>query len=150
MAEGLSFEEVEFGSRDYWRAVQLRRRLLRLPLGLDFTPEDIGAEAGQTHLVARSADGGIVAVALLVPVDERTAKMRQVAVEPEFQRRGIGAELVRYFERVAAEKGYERIELNARDTAVDFYLRLGYWIDGEPFEEVTIPHRKMVKRLSKV
>jgi predicted GNAT family N-acyltransferase len=37
--------------------------------------------------------------------------------------------------------------LHARATAVPFYLRLGYTVVGEPFEEVGIPHRGMEKAL---
>ena len=42
-------------------------------------------------------------------------------------------------------KGYKKIVLSARDTAVAFYLSLGYSIEGEIFEEVGIPHQSMFK-----
>jgi predicted GNAT family N-acyltransferase len=42
---------------------------------------------------------------------------------------------------------YTTIILNARETAVKFYISLGYEIYGEPFVEVTLPHRKMKKTL---
>ena len=74
--------------------------------------------------------------------------MRQVAVEPDLQGQGIGAEMVRLSEQVGSEKGFTEMILHARDTAVAFYLRLGYEIVGEPFEEVTIPHREMRKPLA--
>jgi predicted GNAT family N-acyltransferase len=37
--------------------------------------------------------------------------------------------------------------LHARTGAEGFYLRLGYAKEGEPFEENTIPHIRMVKWL---
>ena len=37
--------------------------------------------------------------------------------------------------------------MHARETAVPFYERLGYATVGARFEEVTIPHFKMEKRL---
>jgi len=37
--------------------------------------------------------------------------------------------------------------LHAREAAIPFYLRLGYELEGEPFTEVGIPHRRMVKLL---
>jgi predicted GNAT family N-acyltransferase len=73
--------------------------------------------------------------------------MRQVAVNDKSQRSGIGSRLVAYSEEYAREHGYETMELNARQTAVPFYLRLGYEITGDPFTEVGLPHRKMQKRL---
>jgi len=38
--------------------------------------------------------------------------------------------------------------LHARETAVSFYTELGYEVFGEPFVEVTVPHRKMRKTLT--
>ena len=37
--------------------------------------------------------------------------------------------------------------LHAREAAVPFYERLGYLSEGEPFDEVGLPHRAMRKRL---
>jgi hypothetical protein len=37
--------------------------------------------------------------------------------------------------------------LDARETAVGFYKKLGYAIGGDEFIEVTVPHFRMVKRL---
>lgn len=73
--------------------------------------------------------------------------MRQVAVDPELQRSGIGSILVLWSENVARQGGYESMILYARETAVPFYLRLGYRVEGEEFTEVSIPHRIMVRSL---
>jgi predicted GNAT family N-acyltransferase len=37
--------------------------------------------------------------------------------------------------------------LHARSGAEGFYLRLGYLAEGAPFDENTIPHVRMTKRL---
>ena len=84
---------------------------------------------------------------VLTPVNAEEIKMRQVAVDDRIQRKGIGTELVLFSERLARDRGYKRMVLNARDTAVPFYLRLNYAVDGDPFEEVGIPHFRMVKAL---
>lgn len=73
--------------------------------------------------------------------------MRQVAVQADLQGQGLGRILVEFSEATARAHGFARMVLNARDTAVNFYLRLGYEIEGEPFTEVTIPHRRMSKLL---
>lgn len=129
------------------QAVELRRHILRLPLGLDFTQEELDAEKGDTHIVATSADR-VVGCLVMVPQTDTVVKMRQVAVEPDLQGKGIGERMVAASEVWAKGAGFTWIELNARDTAVDFYLRHHYRVVGDPFEEVTIPHRKMVKDLS--
>lgn len=73
--------------------------------------------------------------------------MKQVAVEPSWQQKGIGKMLVEAAEDYARESGYDIIFCHARETAVPFYLKRGYEISGAPFTEVTIPHVYMEKRL---
>jgi predicted GNAT family N-acyltransferase len=143
----LEFRQVPHRSYEYEEAVQLRRDVLRLPLGLDFTPDELNAEAEHLHLVGID-ENKVVACLVLEPKTPKTIKMRQVAVSPERQGEGIGAELVRFSEQVAQANAYGEITLNARANVVPFYLKLGYEIYGEPFEEVTIPHQSMKKILS--
>jgi GNAT superfamily N-acetyltransferase len=134
------------GSTAYAAIVQLRRRVLRLPLGLDFTPEQLATEAADHHLAAYDGEA-LVGCLLLTDRGEGTVQMRQVAVEPARQGQGIGAVLVRESECRARELGFTQMMLHARDTAVAFYEKLGYACVGEPFVEVSIPHRQMEKAL---
>lgn len=142
----IEYKEAEFGSSEQLDAIDLRRRILRLPLGLDFTPAELAAEAHEFHLVAVDREE-VVACLVLTPLAEHEIKMRQVAVDPLRQSEGIGKALVEFSETIASQRGFKRMVLHARDTAVPFYLRLGYAIEGDPFEEVSIPHRKMAKSL---
>ena len=134
------------GSLEYLEAVALRRKILRLPLGLDFTEEELANEDRETHLVGL-IDGKVIACLVMVPLTDGVIKMRQVAVDDGLRGMGLGAKLVQASERWAVESGFSRIELNARDTAVSFYDRLGYRPAGDGFVEVGIPHQKMVKDL---
>jgi predicted GNAT family N-acyltransferase len=140
------FSEVAHGSGEYEATVKLRRQVLREPLGLDFAPADLSNEASDHHLIA-SEDGKLAACLILVPLEGGTIKMRQVAVEPGLQGRGIGRELVRFAEEFAREHGFTRMTLHSRATAVPFYEKLGYECVGDEFVEVTIPHWEMRKAL---
>lgn len=124
----------------------LRREVLRKPLGLNYTPEELAAENADT-LLAAFVDGHVVACLLLTPVDSHTAKMRQVAVAPERQGQGLGRRLVEFSEEWLRGRGFRHITLSARDTAIPFYLALGYACEGELFTRIGIPHRQMAKRL---
>ncbi len=137
---------VAHGSPEYEATVELRREVLRRPLGLDFTEEQLAAEAGDTHLALFDGEE-VVGCLILTSKDATTVKMRQVAVRPGRQGKGVGRRLVALAESMAYLKGHRRMVLNARDTAVPFYVVLGYAIEGEPFEEVGIPHRAMFKEL---
>lgn len=139
--------KIEFGTPEYDEAVQLRYEVLRKPLGLVFTPEQLAAEYSDHHLAAFTAAGALVGYLNLTPVDDQTIKMRQVAVAPGLQGRGIGNALVAASEDLARRLGFHSMVLHARETAVPFYLKVGYAVAGDRFEEVTIPHFKMEKEL---
>jgi GNAT superfamily N-acetyltransferase len=142
----LKIRTVRHGSPEYWETVQLRRRILRTPLGLDFEPVDLEKEVRDLH-VAGFELAHLMGCLVLTPVNAEDIKMRQVAVDDRIQRKGIGTQLVLFSERLAKDRGYKRMVLNARDTAVPFYLRLKYEVEGEQFEEVGIPHFRMAKNL---
>lgn len=131
-------------SAEYLEAVALRREVLRKPLGLEFTPEELQAESAEIHLGLWQKDA-LMAVLSLRPISNTEIKMRQVAVKPENQKLGLGKSLVLFSETIAMDRGFRLMTLHARDTAVSFYLKLGYSIIGDPFKEVGIEHRKMVK-----
>ncbi|MEO6039048.1 MAG: GNAT family N-acetyltransferase [Saprospiraceae bacterium] len=144
----LSIHQIEFASPEYDEAVRLRYAILRQPLGLDFSAEQLAAEYAQLHLAAYDAAGRLVGYLNLTPIDEQTMQMRQVAIAAGQQGQGIGTELVAHSEGLAKRLGIRRFILHARETAVHFYERLDYHVFGEPYEEVTIPHRNMEKNLA--
>lgn len=142
----MTIEVLTHGSAKYQQTVQLRLEVLRAPLGLDFTDEELAAEADQIHFAA-FRDGVVVACLVFVVQPGGVYKMRQVAVRPELQGSGIGRALVDAAEAWARAQGGIAITMHARDTAIPFYERLGYSVEGQGFEEVTIPHHVMTKRL---
>ena len=57
--------------------------------------------------------------------------MRQVAVAADRQKMGIGQAMVAWSEVWAARNGFEKMSLHSRETAVAFYLKMGYAQLGE-------------------
>ena len=143
----LTIHLIPFASPAYDESVALRDQVLRKPLGLEFTPEGLAEEYNQYHIAAFDQEANLIAILLLKPVEEATFKMRQVAVDPSWQKKGVGQKLVLYAEQFAKEKACQRIEMNARLEAVPFYEKLGYQRFGRKFKEVGIPHYKMKKVL---
>ncbi len=142
----LTIRTVPHAGPDYEAAVTLRRAVLRTPLGLDFTAEQLAAETADTHFAA--FDGTqIVGAVVMTPYDATTVKLRQMAVSPDAQGKGVGAALLKAFEAQARAAGMTGITLAARVTAQDFYARNGYTAEGGIFEEVTLPHIHMTKSL---
>jgi len=119
---------------------------LRAPLGLDFSQDELSAEACDIHIAAY-ADGILAGCLVMVLFSDSEVKIRQVAVRENLQRKGFGSALTRFAEQLASEKGFASIVLHARQSAVPFYQIHGYLIDSEPFVEVTIPHIRMRKNI---
>jgi len=137
---------AEFGSDLHQKSVFLRHDLLRKPLGLKFTDIELVNENNQYHLVL-IMDEQVIGTALLLPIDESIAKMRQFAIATALQGRGLGKKLVNYAEEFALKQGFSEIQLHAREEACAFYEVCGYSTVGEQFLEVGIPHYKMTKKL---
>ena len=144
----ISIHQIEFATPEYDEAVRLRYDVLRRPLGLDFSAEQLAGEYAQVHLAAYNLHGQLIGYLNLTPIDEQTMQMRQVAVVEKLQGHGVGTQLVQHSEWLAKQLGIKRFILHARAPAVPFYERLDYIVFGEPYEEVTIPHRNMEKNLA--
>jgi len=144
----IKIKEIAFQSEEQKASVALRYEVLRKPLNLHFLEEDLQKEYLDFHIAAY-LDGNLVGILLLKPAEKpQVIKMRQVAVDASLQGRGIGKAMVLFSEEFIKTKGFTSIELHARETAVPFYLSMNYAISGERFEEVGIPHFKMLKQLS--
>jgi predicted GNAT family N-acyltransferase len=139
-------KQVEYGSGEYDQVVALRDEVLRKPLGLTFTKEELDAESQEIILAEFGPDGALATLQFQV-VSPTEWKMRQVAVAAGLQGKGHGSRLVEFSESWARSQGVKSIVLHARETAVPFYKRLGYEVVGSMFTEVNIPHFKMRKAL---
>ena len=112
-----------------------------------FSEENIRAEQAYTHFILLQEDR-VVATAQMVNIGNGVCKMRQVAVDFEFQSKGLGGILVDFMENWSRESGVHFITLHARETAVAFYGKRNYTQKGESFMEVGIPHFLMEKHIS--
>ncbi len=142
----MALKQIDHGSKEYEQMVALRMEILRKPLGLGFTKEDLEKEKNDV-LIAAFEDAKMLACCLLTPNDNKIVRLRQMAVDNNLQRKGIGASMMNFAENVARDKGFKKLVMHARKTAVGFYEKLGYNVTGNEFEEVTIPHFMMEKQL---
>lgn len=140
----LTIQEVAFQSPLQVASTLLRSEVLRKPLGLTFSEEELAGESNQVHLVATILED-VVGVLLLVPLQNQEWKMRQVAVSPDLQGQGIGQQMVLFAEQWLKNRDALQVVLHARLKAVPFYKKLNYHTDEVVFTEVGIPHFKMWK-----
>lgn len=133
-------------------AHDLRRRVLRggRPDAEIAYAEDDHPDA--LHLGVLGGDDRIVAVATWSPAPTprrpgaRAWRLRGMAVEPDLQGAGVGALLLgAAVERLAAA-GVEVLWADGRDTALRFYERHGWVVEGDgyPSGPDDIPHHTVV------
>ena len=143
----LELSVINYESELYPEVLNLRYNVLRLPLGLELTEDDVIEDKNQ-YIIIGQRDSKVVACLMLKILDKDTVKFRQMAVDPIMQQSGIGTLLINYAENFCFLNEYSKLELNARKSAKGFYLQLGYQPVGEHFTEVGIPHIKMMKILA--
>jgi len=140
----IEIKHIAFGGAEHKKEIELRYKVLRQPLGLNYMQEQLKAEKDEFHFAAFDGDK-LVGCLLMKAIGNDEIKMRQVAVDEDDQGKGVGKSLVLFSEKFAAENGFSHITLHARKTAVPFYEKLGYKIVSDEFTEVTLPHFKMKK-----
>lgn len=117
---------------------------------VEFPEDDL---PGVEHLGLR-LDGRLVAISSWVPRahgdEPRAVQLRGMATDRSLQRRGLGGILLEAGCRRRADDGARLVWANARDSALDFYLRHGFDVEGDGFiEQVTgFPHHVIVRRLT--
>ncbi|MDP6633781.1 MAG: GNAT family N-acetyltransferase [Phycisphaerae bacterium] len=139
--------EVQFGGDGYREILAMRDRLLRTPLGLTWSKADLDGESEQLHFGLFDESDTLIACVVIKLLDEQTAKLRQMAVDEPHRGTGAGGRLVRSVEDTLRDRGVRRIVMDARKTAVGFYRKLGYEIEGDEFTQVTIPHFRMTRAI---
>ena len=142
----MALKIIDHGSREYQQMVHLRNEILRKPLGLEFTPEELEKEKDEI-LIGAFEDEKMLGCCMLIKVDKATVRLRQMAVLNNLQGKGIGRALMQFAENIARDRGYWKIIMHARASAIGFYEKLGYHVSGNEFVEVTLPHFTMEKRL---
>ncbi|NCT92879.1 MAG: GNAT family N-acetyltransferase [Chitinophagaceae bacterium] len=142
----MALKIIDHGSPEYKQMVDLRYQILRKPLGLFFTLEELDQEKDDI-LLGCFDDDRLEGCCMLTQEDPKTVRLRQMAVFSGLQGKGIGRVLMTFAENIARDRGFRRLTMHARKSALGFYEKAGYKVCSDEFEEVTIPHYVMEKTL---
>lgn len=117
----------------HWAAYyRLRYQVLRQPWqqpeGSERVPED--DLPSTVHTLHLNTAGHATGVAMLQAAGPATGQVRFMAVAPGQQGQGVGRLLLLHLEAAAGPLGYRRLVLHARETAVPFYIKLGYTVQA--------------------
>lgn len=142
----MALKMIDHGSKEYQQMVHLRNEILRKPLGLTFTQEELEKEKEEI-LIGAFEDEKMLGCCMLIKESPAVVRLRQMAVLNNLQGKGIGRALMQFAENIARDRGFRKITMHARKSAIGFYEKLGYHVTGDEFHEVTIPHHIMEKPL---
>jgi predicted GNAT family N-acyltransferase len=142
----MALKIIDYGTPQYQQMLDLRDEILRKPLGLHFSHDELEKEKNNLHIAAYE-DDQMLGCCMLVEEEPETVRLRQMAVINDLQGKGIGKALMQFAENLARDRGYKRITMHARKNALGFYEKMGYKQIGQEFQEITIPHFVMEKEL---
>lgn len=142
----MALKIIDYGTDEYKQMLKLRDEILRKPLGINFSEDELEKEKRNMHMAAYEEER-MLGCCMLVEVDPQTVRLRQMAVVNDVQGKGIGRALMQFAENLARDRGYKKITMHARKNAAGFYEKMGYKKKGQEFHEITIPHYVMEKEL---
>lgn len=138
---------IEYQSPEYRQMVDLRYRILREPLKLTFTEQDLLQDKNEYLIGCFDSKNTILGCCILRKSSESTMQLRQMAADTGGKSIGVGSQLLKFGESLAMTKGYRYMYLHAREVAIGFYQKHGYEIESDKYTEVGISHYDMMKTL---
>ncbi len=134
--QSFSYEQKEL----YQLSMLIRTMVFQVEQGVDPAIEREHEEEARYFLVFDNDEAVATARWRNTPLG---IKLERFAVLKEYRNKGVGSVLL---DRVLAEviPLHKTIYLHAQETAVNFYLKNGFSVEGKPFSEADIIHYKMV------
>ena len=124
-----------------------RWEILRKPLGKSIKSLKDEYEDSSYHLIG-VIDNKIIACGRLHFNSDNEEQIRYMAIDENFQRKGIGVKIIELLEAEAKKKQINKIVLNARNHVIKFYAKSGYRaVRKYEGSDTGIPHTTMEKIL---
>lgn len=115
------------------KIIGLRYEILRKPWNQPYESSLDELEDKSINAYIEDENKNVVACGRLQKNDPHLAQVRYMAVDPAFRGKGLGAAILSYLEGRASEWRVTRVQLQARENAVDFYQSQGYRIVEKSF-----------------
>src|SRR5687767_4835025 len=126
---------------EFHEIVRLREEVFVVGQRITAEAEVDGRDPECVHVLARDAEGRLVATARLFVRREPVAVGR-ICVLPALQRQGLGT---RVMEHVHALLGARPGSMSAQAHLSPWYERLGWLPEGAIYDECGIPHQRFVR-----
>ncbi len=99
-----------------------------------------------THIVG-FLNSKSVATSRIIQNPDGSFLIGRIAVRKDYRKKGLGAEIIEFSEKLIKEKGGKVIYIHAQLQAKGFYEKLGYFPFGDEDEDEGCPHQMMKKVL---
>ena len=123
----------------------IRWKILRKPLDLQKGTEKDDLENKSIHRVVK-IDNQIIGVGRLHFTEDNKAQIRYMAVEDNFKGTGVGKLIINEFVKISKNRNTKNIILYARESVVDFYKKLGFYVIQEAHNLRNIQHFLMERK----
>lgn len=83
----------------------------------------------ESYSIIADDNGRIAAYIIVLPLDKDSADVESIAVDPDYQKSGLGTILMEKIEKVLVEHEFKVSILEVRDrntAAINFYKKIGY------------------------
>lgn len=140
----LVFKTIEFLSQEYHEMLQLRENVMRKPLGLLLSAEDVKDDNVRTH-IGGYCNGVLICACSFKIIHRKIAHLYSVCVKQEFQNRGVGQQLMHFTEKYVKLLGAARLYVEGRESAKKFYQKCVFSPCGSEYIDMNILHQDMRK-----
>ncbi|MCH8536528.1 MAG: bifunctional GNAT family N-acetyltransferase/hotdog fold thioesterase [Alkalimonas sp.] len=130
--------------QDYY---QFRWQQLRAPWQQPPGSEQDEFESSAIHRMMVDEHQQVLAVGRLHQLDAQSGQIRYMAVSEAHQGQRLGQQVLRALEQQALQAGLCQLLLNARESALGFYRKMGYRELSDAPSQFGIVHKRMEKRL---
>lgn len=104
----------------------LRYKILRQPWNQSKESATDGLEAGNVNAFIEDENGNAIACGRLQENENKIGQVRFMAVDNAYQGKGLGKLILKFLEEKGKEMQLQKIELHARENALNFYESAGY------------------------
>lgn len=118
--------EFAHTKEDIEKILELRFKILREPWSQPKNSSSDGHEETSYNAFVKDKEGNVIACGRLQLNDANTGQIRYMAVANDQQGKGLGKMILKALEEKAKQLGATRIELQARENALDFYRANNY------------------------
>jgi len=132
--------------KEFEEYFKFRWKQLRKPLGLARGSEQDELDDTAFQIAAFN-NQDIIGIGRLHIENNNAGRIRYMAVDEQFRKRGIGSQLLNELEIIARDRQILSCWLYARKEAMHFYKKNNYVVKGDAKSDLEIPHARMEKNL---